>query len=91
MPVDFAEIRRRREKIGLTQQEAAARAGWTGPNDKVRWFDLEKGKYPDPQISTLEAAARALECSVQDLLVREPTVLSAQRRRRPSGAAGSKG
>ena len=89
MPVDFARIRELREKKQLTLQEAANRAGWTNANARVRWSDFEKGRYADPQLSTLESICRALDCDLLDIITRP--VPAGQKRKRPSGAAGSKG
>lgn len=66
--VDFAEIRRRREALTLTLDEAGQAAGQPASNAPQWWYTLESGRYPDPQISKLAAAARALRCKVQDLL-----------------------
>lgn len=88
MPLNHAEIRRRRELLTLTQDEAARRAGFKGPQAKVQWHDVESGKKADPRISTVERVASALGCLVDDLLVKDA---AAQKRSRPSGSAGSKG
>lgn len=85
MPVDFTKVRAMREQQLLTQQQAAERAGWKGPNAKVRWSDFEKAKYPDPQLSTIEAVCEALGCAITEILIPQ------DKRRRPSGSAGSKG
>ncbi len=66
--LNLKEIKRRREAVGMTLQEAADRAGW-GTNGRQRWFQLEAGRPVDPQISTVVAVARALNCQIEDLLL----------------------
>jgi transcriptional regulator with XRE-family HTH domain len=106
MPVNFEKIKQLREALNLTQTAAASAAGafgaksFAGAHGKMRWSDLESGRFPDPRISTLEAVAAVLRVPVQALLapaaprakppaaVRSPVQ---SRRRRPSGEAGSKG
>jgi transcriptional regulator with XRE-family HTH domain len=60
------EIKARREKATLTMQEAAERAGLGG---KQRWYDIEKGKRPNPSIETMQRVAHVLGCKVDDLLL----------------------
>ncbi|MCE9547635.1 MAG: helix-turn-helix transcriptional regulator [Planctomycetia bacterium] len=55
--LDVATIRRLRESRGMTQGEAARRAGMSG---RARWSDLEAGRKVDVRLSTLEAIAKAL-------------------------------
>lgn len=61
------EIRRRREAKGMTQGEAAIKAGW-GKTGFVRWSRLERGTPKDPAWSTMEAVAKVLRCKLDDLL-----------------------
>ena len=63
--VNFAEIRKRREKKGLTLAEAAKRAGWS--SGQV-WANLEQGQRDNPSIETLAKVAEVLECKVDALL-----------------------
>ena len=91
MPVNQKEIAARREKLGLTMEEAAARAGFTGPNARIRWYEVESGKIADPRASTLERVAGALGCLMDDLLVKKEKPAPAQKRSSRSGSAGSKG
>lgn len=92
MPVNTVEIRARRELLKLSQEAAGERAGLgVGVSARVRWNVIESGKKPDLRISTLEAIAAVLGCMVQDLLIPKTPRRAAQKRRRPSGAAGSKG
>lgn len=65
MPVDVTYIRQRRMQLGLTQQQAADAAGF--PNLQ-KWSQYENGRIPDPQLSSLEAIAKALRCKVRRLL-----------------------
>jgi len=64
MPLDPAKIKARRERIGLSQREAAERAGMPQPH----WARLESGGRPDPQLSTAEAVSKALKCALPRLL-----------------------
>lgn len=64
MPLDPSKIRTRREKLGLTQQQAAERAGLVQPN----WAAIEAGKRLDPSLSTAERVAKALNCKLPHLL-----------------------
>lgn len=98
MPVNHQRIRELRELRTLNQQEAADRAGFRGPNGKVRWSNIEIGRYENLRIDTLEIVAWVLGVQVPELLT--PIDLKAplkvrrgarQNRRRPSGAAGSNG
>jgi transcriptional regulator with XRE-family HTH domain len=97
MPVNFDKIRELRDAAGLTQSQAAARAhelnpkSFNGPNAKIRWADIERGRFKDPQISTLELVAQVVGCQARDLLTDVPPARPQSRRRRPSAAAGSKG
>jgi transcriptional regulator with XRE-family HTH domain len=65
MPLNLDYIRQRREQLGLTQADAAKRAGF--PNLQ-KWSQYETGRIPDPQLSSLEAIAKALKCGVARLL-----------------------
>lgn len=63
--VNQAEIKRRREKLGLSQSEAAALAGF---KSAIQWWDIEKKPGRDPLVSTMVKVARALGCKVDQLL-----------------------
>lgn len=65
--VNVKEVRRRREKMGLTQAEAARAAGW---KSAVVWTDVESGKRENPSIGTVAAVAKVLGCKVDALLKR---------------------
>lgn len=69
MSIDREKIRARRIARQLTLEEAGRAAGFVASGAAVRWHDLESGKIPDPRISTVVNVARALGCSVEDLLV----------------------
>lgn len=64
MPLDPAKIRLRRERLGLTQADAAERAGLLRPN----WARLEAGDKLDVHLSTAEAVAAALGTTLSRLL-----------------------
>ena len=57
-------LRAQREKLDLTQEDAAARCGWT--DSRVLQM-LENGKA-NPTLSTLARVARGLEIEVADLV-----------------------
>lgn len=67
--VDAQEIKRRRVALGLTLQEAADRAGFSG---RQRWSGIERGERSNLRADTLLAVARALGCSIEDLLAKPP-------------------
>ncbi len=66
--VNTEEIRRRRDKLGMTQAEAAHAAGW---KSAVQWTDVESGKRENPTIGTVAAVAKVLGCKV-DAILRKP-------------------
>jgi len=55
------QIRERRIALGLTQEQAAKRAGWP---DRCRWNEFEAGRFPDAKLSTLRRVAGAVECKI---------------------------
>lgn len=61
MPLSPGKIRQRRERLKLTQTEAAHRAGMPLPN----WNRIEAGGHTDPRLSTAERVAAALRCSME--------------------------
>lgn len=65
MPLDTAKIRRLREELGLSQEQAAKIAGLTG---RARWSQLEAGAIANPTLKTIEGMARALGVKARDLL-----------------------
>jgi transcriptional regulator with XRE-family HTH domain len=72
-----AEIKRRREALGLTMQHAAERAGW---KTKMDWNRFENGGVTDPRASTLYALATALGCPIEAILI-PPTAKPIPRKR----------
>lgn len=74
-----AELKRRREKAGMTQDALAAKIG-------VRWNTiarLETGKRR-PSIEMLEKLAETLPCRIRDLLPEEKPTMATDTVREPS-------
>jgi transcriptional regulator with XRE-family HTH domain len=65
IPIDTDKIRQLRDKLGLTMEEAAKRAGLPG---RQRWYHIESGKLKNVTITTLENVAAALGVKARDLL-----------------------
>ncbi len=65
MGLDTERIKAQREKLGLSQQEAAEKAGM---GSRQRWNDVESGRKANISIETLEAIAKALGLSAKSLL-----------------------
>lgn len=65
LPLNTDFIKARRAELQLTQAEAATRAGFPNPQ---KWSQYENGRIPDPQLSSLEAIARAMECRLSKLI-----------------------
>lgn len=63
--LDTEKIRTLRLALGLTQAEAAMRAGLPG---RQRWYHLETGKLKNPTLETIERIAAALGVKAKDLL-----------------------
>lgn len=59
-----SKVKSRREAAGLTQAEAAERAGWS----QSRWADFERGRFASPGLETYRRAAEALGCKLADIL-----------------------
>jgi transcriptional regulator with XRE-family HTH domain len=64
MPLNVPEIKRRRGKLGISQTEAARRAGFS----IQRWNNIETGRRTALDPDALLAVARALECQMEDLV-----------------------
>lgn len=62
--LDVLKMEERRKKLGISQDEAAKRAGLRG---KQQWWNIAQGNG-DVLLSTLEKIAAALECKPKDLL-----------------------
>jgi transcriptional regulator with XRE-family HTH domain len=56
MPIDRQKIKRLREQLRLSMEDASAKAGLTG---RQHWHQIESGRSDDVRISTLEKIARA--------------------------------
>jgi putative transcriptional regulator len=67
MPVEV-RLKQVREMRGLSQYELAQRSGMSPQNIQK----LEQGRAKGVQLDTLDALCEALECCVQELLVRVP-------------------
>ncbi|MEM8873823.1 MAG: helix-turn-helix transcriptional regulator [Planctomycetota bacterium] len=65
VPVDRDKIRQLREDLGLTQAEAAKRAGFHGHQ---QWYAVESGKRSDPSVSTIQRIAAALGVTIDELV-----------------------
>lgn len=64
MPLDSTKIRKRRERLKLTQGEAADRAKMPQPH----WARLESGEREDPALTTAERVAAALRTHLSKIL-----------------------
>jgi transcriptional regulator with XRE-family HTH domain len=69
MSLNKERIKALREKLGLTQDEAARLAGFTS---RQAWNNLEGGAVPNPRADTLAKVAKALGCRMEDLLQEDP-------------------
>jgi transcriptional regulator with XRE-family HTH domain len=63
--IDIEKIKALREKLGLSQAEAAEKAGMNGRQD---WSAIETGRRPGITVATLEKIASALGVRAKDLL-----------------------
>ncbi len=63
--VNAREIQRRRELLKLNQPEAAARAGF---KTAQQWNNIEKGHRANVRADTLASIARALGCTMEELM-----------------------
>lgn len=59
------KIKTLRERLGLSQDDAARKAGFKG---RQYWYNIESGKRTNIKIDTLEAIAKALGVKAADLL-----------------------
>lgn len=64
--LDRKKIRIMREKIGLSQSQAAKRAGFNG--GAAQWSDIENGWRANVTVYTLSQIAKALGCDARDLI-----------------------
>lgn len=65
VPLDTIRIRELREKLGLSQEQAAQRAGLAG---RQYWNRIETGRQKGLTLETLERIAGALGVKAKDLL-----------------------
>lgn len=63
--LNHAAIRAAREKLGLTQKEAALAAKWENPQ---AWQNIEAGNQPNLNLLALERMAAVLRKKPSDLL-----------------------
>jgi transcriptional regulator with XRE-family HTH domain len=63
--LDFQKIRVLRERLGLTQAQAAKRAGMPS---RATWNDIEKGRRANVTMETLDAIAKALGVRATELI-----------------------
>ena len=63
--IDIEKIKSRREKLGMSQEEAAQKAG---VGSRQRWNDIESGRKANVSIETLDKVAEALGMKARDLL-----------------------
>jgi transcriptional regulator with XRE-family HTH domain len=64
--LDVDKIRERRKSFGLSQTEAAEKAGI--PGGAAAWHDIESGRRVNVKIETLVKIATALKCDARDLI-----------------------
>jgi transcriptional regulator with XRE-family HTH domain len=83
--LNLDEIKRRRELLQLTMEEAATAAGLKGGRQK--WHDLEAGHNGNPKLDTLKGMANALRCSIAELVI-EPYPCKRRGKGRDSQATG---
>ena len=65
VPLDYAKIKKLREKLGLTQEEAARQAGL---GTRQAWNHFETGRRTDIRLTQLERIAKTLGVRAADLL-----------------------
>ena len=63
--IDIEKIKQLREKRGLTQQQAAEKAGLSS---RQAWHNIEAGRQPNLGVQMLEKVAAALGVKARDLL-----------------------
>lgn len=66
--INIARIAERRVELGLTQQEAAERAGL---GTRMRWNDVEHGKRTRCSADVLYRVALALAVRMEDLIIEQ--------------------
>lgn len=63
--LDVDRIAKLREAAGMSQTEAAKRAGFS----PQRWHDIESGRKTNVELKTLSALADTLGCTACDLIL----------------------
>lgn len=66
--LELDAIKRMRAKLGLSGKRAGEIAGFSAPAQ--RWCSIEAGRFPNPNLSTVFAIAKALKCRPATLLVK---------------------
>jgi transcriptional regulator with XRE-family HTH domain len=82
--INAGRIKERRDELGLSQEEAARRAGF---NSKSHWSNVELGYRKKVSVSTLYKIALALSLRMDDLVqVSESAAKASKSRPRKKGA-----
>jgi hypothetical protein len=68
--LNVVEIKKRRQDLGLTLSQAAIDAGWN-ERGRTMWHDIEVGRRQNITLDTLAGMAKALKCSIHDLLLKK--------------------
>jgi transcriptional regulator with XRE-family HTH domain len=66
MPFNNAYMKRRREQLKLTLEQAANAAGF---KNRQNWYAYETGRLPNPNLLTIEAIAKAIGCKTHRLIL----------------------
>lgn len=86
MPLNHRKIAELRERLQLTMEEAAQRAGL---DTRQRWYKIESGRHSKIEPDTFYAIARVLGCTMEDLItdaqVKVSTGGAAEHRKRRRG------
>lgn len=69
--LNTSEMETRRKGFGLSQEEAAARAGLAG--GRQAWNNIATGRKRNVTLDTLSKIATALDCDPRDLLITPAT------------------
>ena len=68
--LDIEKMEDRRRTLGLSQHEAAVRAGLAG---KLAWNNIISGRKANVTLETLKRIAGALECDPRKLIKTPPS------------------
>ena len=77
MGLDTDKIRNLRERLGLTQEQAAEKAGLSS---RQSWDNIEAGRQPKLQLDILERVADALGLNLHDVLKGVPAKKGGRRK-----------